>query len=280
MIRFADNSDKEQIISLWQEAFFDSRKHIENFLNYIPISNALVYNINSEIVSMLFLLPCKLVILNNEYRAKYIYAACTKMKYRNNGYMAKLIEAAKETSAASVDFLLLSPASDSLYDFYKRFGFECAFKEKIIALTRKQLTALSKRTYKNQNFCEDISLEQIRNDILEKSDYVKWNNNHISFAMISDQHILNSNGYIIYCEKNQTCIVKEICLIGKSFCELVGTLLEKSDCEKFEFRLPVLYPFTHQEETVKDSGMLFCLNPSLESVCKNVHTAYLGLELD
>ena len=57
MIRFSNEKDILQIVSLWSEAFGDGEKEIRFFLDewYKP-QNTLVCELNGEVVSMLFLL--------------------------------------------------------------------------------------------------------------------------------------------------------------------------------------------------------------------------------
>ncbi len=115
MIRFTEN--KEQIISLWQEVFGDSREDVEFFLNNCKNKACLGYFDGNLLVAMLFLVDCRYC----GYSGKYLYAVCTGENHRKRGYASKLINEAKKHMN---DFLWLIPAEDYLFDLYSKYGFE------------------------------------------------------------------------------------------------------------------------------------------------------------
>lgn len=110
------SSNNEQVISLWQEAFGDSREDIEYFIHNCRHKSIIGYYIDDELVSMLFFVDC--TVLNEEY--KYIYAACTKNKYRSHGFMSELLEYTKKLSKR----IVLIPADYSLVKYYEDRGFK------------------------------------------------------------------------------------------------------------------------------------------------------------
>ena len=104
MVNFV--TDKNKIIELWQEAFGDSRGEILYFKDNLKNGKCIGISEVDELASMLFLVKCNF--------GSYIYAACTRKKYRGGGYMTQLLDYAKDNESS----LCLIPASDSLVDFY------------------------------------------------------------------------------------------------------------------------------------------------------------------
>lgn len=124
MIRYCTNSDKKQVIELWSCVFGDSISDIEEFLSVVPLENCLGYFLEDKLVSQLFLVDSIIYISEVSYTGKYIYAACTSKEHRSKGYMGELLKYACVTNPPKgVDFLTLVPASESLFDYYSRFGF-------------------------------------------------------------------------------------------------------------------------------------------------------------
>lgn len=119
-------SDKEQLISLWREAFGDSREDVEAFLKHLfSKENYFCKKIGQSIVSQTFTVPVKLFSAEKVFEGWYFCCAATDKTCRGKGYMGELIDLVKQTATEKgLDFVALIPASRSLFDFYSRFGFE------------------------------------------------------------------------------------------------------------------------------------------------------------
>lgn len=115
MIKFT--TDKNQIISLWQRVFGDDEDYINYFLDKCVNKSCLGYFENDKLVSMLFLIDCTYC----GCKGKYVYAVATDEKCRGRGYASSLINEAKTQMS---DFLWLIPATESLFEYYSRLGFE------------------------------------------------------------------------------------------------------------------------------------------------------------
>lgn len=101
-------------ISLWRQAFGDSREEVLFFLdNSRNVSCLSLYD--DMLCSMLFLVDCE--VCGNNF--KYIYAACTDKTCRNNGYMSILLNFVK----ARYSNVVLIPADDSLVNYYSERSF-------------------------------------------------------------------------------------------------------------------------------------------------------------
>lgn len=114
-IRTVTEND-EQIIFLWQEAFGDSRKDIEYFMDNCKHKSIIGCFDDQSLVSMLVFVDCKV----NHEKYKYIYAACTQAESRKSGLMTKLLEYTKTLS----DRIVLIPADEHLVSYYKKRKFD------------------------------------------------------------------------------------------------------------------------------------------------------------
>lgn len=113
MIKVTDNI--EDIVPLWSEAFGDSREDIVFFCKNVKDAECIAYFKDDVAVSMLYLIKCKLA----GKESHYVYAASTFKKYRQNGYMGKLLE----YSLDKCGDVCLIPADEKLVDYYKKRGF-------------------------------------------------------------------------------------------------------------------------------------------------------------
>ena len=122
-------SDREQIISLWIEAFGDRREDVELFLDTLfKEQNYFSVKRNGQILSQTFLVPVKLSGRREAFDGYYFCCAATRKDRRGEGLMASLLNQVKETVIErGKDFVALIPASDSLFNFYSKFGFESFF---------------------------------------------------------------------------------------------------------------------------------------------------------
>ena len=111
MIRVCNQSDYEDIIRIWNNAFGDTEEYILKFLDKFA---QFVYILDNVAVMTLF--PVTL----NDKKGHYIYAVAVDERSRKQGYGKKLINFAKEIKE---DFLVLVPADRGLFEYYKKLGF-------------------------------------------------------------------------------------------------------------------------------------------------------------
>ena len=105
----------DEIVSLWQKTFGDSREEVLFFLERAKNISCLSYY-DDRLCSMLFLVDCTV----NSEPFKYIYAACTAMSARKKGYMSELLEYAQKKYIN----VLLIPADEDLVNYYSNRKFK------------------------------------------------------------------------------------------------------------------------------------------------------------
>lgn len=119
----------EELKELWHTVFGDDYDYINLFFKKeYSLCDTFAEVIDGKIVSVLYLLNCRIDFNSETYKGKYLYAAATHPDYRSRGLMGKLINEALDycKNASDTDFISLVPANDGLYDYYGKFGFETA----------------------------------------------------------------------------------------------------------------------------------------------------------
>ena len=106
---------------LWKEAFGDSDDFIGSFMELHYREEGMLYiEENGKLLSMLHIIPFEACGM----RVAYIYAVATAIQARGKGYAARLIhEAITKTAAEGFQAVVILPASESLMEYYSRFGF-------------------------------------------------------------------------------------------------------------------------------------------------------------
>ena len=130
MISIAEKKDVPQLKKLWKEAFGEDVS-AEMFYDGIfsqKASGRIKILVERKkdigIVSMLHYIPCCYESNNRKYNGAYLYALATAQQYRGQKIMGALIQYAIDMAESmEMDFLYLIPATDSLYEYYQRFGF-------------------------------------------------------------------------------------------------------------------------------------------------------------
>lgn len=278
MIRYSEKSDIKDIIFLWNEAFGDSQEEIMFFINnkYKP-ENTLVFEDNSKIVSMLFLLEGEMKINNNRYPSYYLYAACTLNDCRGKGYMSQLLGFAKKTAYnRGYYFICLLPANKSLYEYYKKYGYKPLFKKKILSISSENIT--NKSDLSNSG-CSDLF--QLRENAFKNIDMFVWDGESLNFAfehhkLYGGQAEISRKGYSLYTTKDKEINVKEFC-----FTDIFDNLpSESASAVRISINLPVDYAVESDNYEIIDSGMILAVNDDAEKLINEIKNPYLGLTLD
>ncbi len=163
----------EMLISLWCEVFGDEKEYAELILPFLSSFDCFAHFENKKIVSAFYLLPSEIKIENFCFNGKYLYAAATKNEFRGRGLMGGLIEEAKEYCKSRNEFISLVPASESLYDYYSRFGFKTSMA-----------TSVTEKTIKSDTLkkISDIDyISKFRRNSFEKIHYFK--NEAMNYAL-------------------------------------------------------------------------------------------------
>lgn len=286
MIRFADEKDIPGLREIWHISFGDSKEYIDMFMEH-QFKNALtvVYEEDSKILSMFFLFRCDFSIRGKNHPSFYLYAAATLPQYRGKGIMGKMLEFSKSYAAEkNFDFIILSPAEKSLYDYYSRFGFKACFKSKKITL------ALKGEDEYRANFSENDfeKMLTLRDAAVKKADGVLWDEEFFRYAVYENDYTSGKNRstkecYGIYFKEDDHIIFKE--LIGESSKQVIDfalSICKEENVNSAQIAVPVCRECTEISENyvLIDTGMAVSLNSEAQKALENSDkNAYLGLTL-
>lgn len=286
MIRFADEKDIPGLKEIWHISFGDSKEYIDMFMEHqFKGARTVVYEEDSKILSMFFLFRCDFSINEKTHPSFYLYAAATLPQYRGKGIMGKMLEFSKSYAAEkNFDFIILSPAEKSLYDYYSRFGFKACFKSKKISLNMK-----NEKEYA-VNFSENDfeKMVTLRNAAVKKSDGVLWDEKYFRYAVYENKYIsgktVSAEGcYGIYFKEDDHIIFKE--LIGenaKKAIDFALSICKEKNVNSAQIAVPVCRECTEISENyvLIDTGMAVPLNSEAQKALENSDkNAYLGLTL-
>ncbi|MCM1364036.1 MAG: GNAT family N-acetyltransferase [Faecalibacterium sp.] len=129
----------EQLTKLWHDVFDDDEEYIKLFFDTVYKNSKTFAHFDGEkIVSVFYLLDCKIRYESCEYKGFYLYAAATDPDYRKRGLMSDLIEQAKQYCRDSnVSFISLVPGNEPLYAYYSKLGFQTAMYKNIVCINEK-----------------------------------------------------------------------------------------------------------------------------------------------
>ncbi len=201
MIIKADKNMINDLILLWKEAFQDEENYILNYINNY-FDKIIVYTENSIPVAMLSLLDAEIKINGENKSCKYIYAVATKEEHRGKGISSKLMKHVKSIADKNDEILVLVPASESLFEFYHKFGFVEYFYifDKYFLIKN-----LEPKKYFNIVIDDLKELEylEIRNEVFDSDGYISWDLKHIKYALNLENRFykkitIENQYYIIY----------------------------------------------------------------------------------
>lgn len=286
MIRFADEKDIPGLREIWHISFGDSKEYIDMFMEHqFKGARTVVYEEDSKILSMFFLFRCDFSINEKTHPSFYLYAAATLPQYRGKGIMGKMLEFSKLYAAEkNFDFIILSPAEKSLYDYYSRFGFKACFKSKKITLSLK-----SENEYR-ENFSENDfeKMLAMRNAAVKKSDGVLWGEKFFRYAVHENDYTSGKTRstkecYGIYFKEDDHIIFKEI--IGENANKALDfalSICKEENVNSAQIAVPVCRECTEvsENDVLINTGMAVPLNSEAQKALENSDkNAYLGLTL-
>ena len=115
---------------LWQVCFGDEGADIRHFWD-TAFDKIQVYHAREgkKSLAMLCVMPTQLIDECGESRScGYFYAVCTAPEARGKGLCAKLMRFAEQN--CDCDCAALVPAEESLFEFYRKMGYQTAFYHK------------------------------------------------------------------------------------------------------------------------------------------------------
>lgn len=280
MIRQPTLADRSALSEIWSVCFGDSDSYINFFLdNAFDPAGCFVWDEGGRPVAVLYVSFADFVTKNKIEPIMYIYAAATLPQFRGRGIMSRLIDAAAAHAASKgCIFTFLLPASDSLYNYYGKLGFETAFKIKKAVLSRKSLEKYACPQGVEIKTTDKEKIYKLRLNFFRPA--VQWRKKELFYALSEWQFtggdVLCFDGGYALCRKREGAVlVKEAC---GDFSKIASLLLTKYKSDSFTFMLPDYadYPF---ETQTSNYGMARLSNPEFQDRISRMNS-YANLMLD
>ncbi len=183
MISFAKEENRKAIIGLWEQAFGDSKATINRFLDNICKDNVIICTMDNKVVGMASVLP----VLCNGRKGRYVYAVATDKGYRGQGVCKKIMEYIDDFAQKSGEsFLILVPASASLFDFYKKMGYN------------QQVFAPVVKAEDTGELISPKEYFKIREETLKAFDLISWSENDLRFILSHGKAVKTKNGAVYF----------------------------------------------------------------------------------
>ncbi|MHC1779867.1 MAG: GNAT family N-acetyltransferase [Bacteroidales bacterium] len=149
-IRLANENDTLSITNIWRECFTSDLSYIDNFIiNCFPHSKTwiAISQKSSEAVAVLSLFPSYFYSDGQYFSGGYIYGVATLPDYRGNSLSSLLMNTAFDYSLATkLQYLVVKPANDGLFDLYRRQSFDILINKQVFSVD------LHSDNYLNLNF--------------------------------------------------------------------------------------------------------------------------------
>ncbi|MDD6037710.1 MAG: GNAT family N-acetyltransferase [bacterium] len=247
-ISYANPSkDADAIRSLWQACFFDG-DYVDYYMEHrMNEKNMLVIRKDGQIVSMASFLPAEYRIGEQHIPVRYVYAVGTMPKMRGQGLAAEILDFALDYWKEP---LVLSPAEESLFDYYESCGFVRAFEGADISLKEK-LNGIMRW---NCCFTEADAdcYATIREQILSKrkNAYLHWDTQAVSFALdlnvkygghnliVSSESDPEMRELLMYAVEEDTLTVIETTLSNELLAQILPELMMENHVRKIRYEIP------------------------------------------
>ena len=258
---FANETDQEAILQIWEQCFGDSEEYIRMYLeNRFTTENMMVIHEDGRPVSMASFLPAQITLHGKKHEAKYVYAVATLPEYRGRGYASEILRHGVEKYQEP---LILQPADEELERFYQTLGFRDAFMQKkpweyelVDALEKNQWENKPVNAVENHQeikmsevFMEACKIEtvtaseykKLRDDYFGGEGYVEWNEEAIAYAMEENAFwggetlklVLNGEEKILmYCMEEHQLFIKETTMTNEELTEVLPGIMQQMGVKK------------------------------------------------
>lgn len=135
-------TQKDDLRNLWKEAFSDTDTFLDTFdSTAFSSTRCRCITLNGKVVAALYWFDCTFV----EKKVAYIYAVATDKKFRGQGLCHSLMtDTHHHLMQQGYAFTLLSPATETLFSFYRSLGYKNATYIKEIDLIKNTLSSPQK----------------------------------------------------------------------------------------------------------------------------------------
>lgn len=219
-IRFAKESDKNNIIDIWNYCFDDGPKFTDYYFNdKYKHENTIVVEDDEEIVSSLQLNQYNLKLNDKIYDTSYVVGVSTFPQARGKGYMKHIMDfTLNELYRKNQLVSILMPID---YRLYRKYGYEHCYDQIEYEIDIEDLSG-----FKSKGFLKKAKLDNINDLINIENNFLKdlngtiirdenYYENLFKEVESEDGHIYIhedelKDGYIIYFINNENIFVREL----------------------------------------------------------------------
>lgn len=216
-IRFAKDSEKENIREIWDYCFNDSPKFTDfYFNNKYDNKNTVVVDEDGKIVSSLQLNQYELNLNNKLYNTSYVVGVSTLPQVRGKGYMKNIMEFTLKNLYDKNQLVSILMPID--YRLYRRYGYEHCYDQ-----IEYELEIESLKSFKSYGDMKKATLDDIDNLIDIYNLFLNDTNGNIKrdkeyyinlFKEINSEdgyiYIHENEGYIIYFINEDKMFIREL----------------------------------------------------------------------
>lgn len=286
LIRKAAKEDIPQLKNIWETCFDDTPLAIDIFFRQsFTFTDCYVYNNNNIPVAMLFIIPSNIIYKNISNSCGYFYACATLPQYRSKGIMQELIKYSIKVCSNKYKYFSLVPANESLFNYYKKLGFNEYFYINIASVNIKNIIINTDEDNISFFIPDAQQLNNIRKDYFNDNFcYVDWDLHHIENVINSSEiyeaKILaiksnNKYGYAIFNKENDKIFINELICPTDIFANLIKKISEIYNTQEFIIRTHCNYNPLKGYSNEKPYAMLY----GELSINKDIKP-YLGLAMD
>ena len=289
----AVRSDFETLAELWALSFDDALPFIRTFQSLLAKEDCtVVYRENGTVVSGAYLIETTLHVGGATYPAYLFAGAATHPDYRRKGYMEQVIRYCRGLcERREVDYLVLVPVNNDLYQYFSRFGFRANFYLKTTQLDKGQFVSLVERIT-NEKECIQKEPERfvptqaptVREAALSDGTHLEYDAPTLQYLFFEHLYrggktILLEDGYVLYDlltdDTGETTLhVKELCCTGS-----VGALLQKVGevgADKYVLDLPAFDTIRGGKTATGRAGMDLAVSKKAVKAERAMKNAYIG----
>lgn len=237
MIKIANSSMICELKAVWKECFKDEDNYIDFYYEKRFSSvTTLVKYVDEQIASMLTLIPCELVINDRIQKLYYVYAVATRNKYQKRGYAKELILYAQQMARKEGAKTFLVPASQSLFRYYEKLGYQTAGYKTIarssIAHLRQMLGAEEKSKSIQVKELTPYEFYELREKAFAKNGFIRWDQKGLTYSL-EEHRFCGGHAVLVKREKEIGAVLYHYFENEKKFYVKEATL-------EFEALIPVL----------------------------------------
>jgi len=221
MIRTATAYDILALKKIWDSCFNDPINYIDFVFDKLATpTNAVVYEENGVIVSMLLMIDTEFAYGDETAKAVYILGAATAKQHQNRGYMTYLLDYAENLARSNgVQLSILVPGEQYLYSYYKKRGYSADFNIRRVKVKPAMLDEVD--SLDDAMIIDRASptiVHNIREKALQNQPHIRWNVEKIKILMedsfIYGEHVAVYSGakgsaYAFYRVEAKKLFIKE-----------------------------------------------------------------------